>query len=398
MKFGVLYEVQRPTLDDNKAIEETIEQCMLADEMGWDYVWFVEHHFLTGFSMSPCPEVILAALSRVTKRIRLGFGVMILPYHHPVRAAERVAMIDHLSGGRLDFGTGRSAPYEQTGMGIDPRNTRAMWAESLEMIPKIWDSEHFEYEGQFWNVPSREVLPKPYQDPHPPIWVAALQPDTYELAAEKGIGVLALSFTAPELLVPHIKAYRENVKNAKPVGKFINNNWLSLSQACCDEDDLAAKEKAALSLKTFIGPDKPYLQGQVDVYKTLLDQWGGIPDHLKEDFYRSTGKGAAFGGAVDTSQLEKPDEVDESGGGALAEWAWKEIDGKTLAERGVVVGGDPESCIKSAKLYQDTGIDQLGLQVATEILDHNAAMKTIEMFGKYVIPEFKKAEAKAGAR
>ena len=395
MKFGVLYEIQRPMLDDHAAIEETIEQCILADEMGWDYVWFVEHHFLTGFSMSPCPEVILGALSRVTKRIRLGFGVIILPYHHPVRTAERVAMVDQLSNGRVDFGTGRSAPYEQTGMGIDPRDTREMWSESLDMIPKIWGSKMFEYEGKFWKVPAREVLPKPYQDPHPPMWVAALQPATYELAAEKGIGVLALSFTAPELLEPHIKAYRENIKKANPVGKFVNNQWLSLSQACCDEDDAMAKEKAGLSLKTFIGPDKPYLQGQTNVYANLLEQWGGIPDHLKEDFARSGARNASFGGVLDTSQLENPDNLDQSGGGALAEWAWKEIGGATLAERGVVIGGNPESCIKGARLYEATGIDQLGVQVATEILDHNAAMKTIEMFGKYVIPEFKKAEAGA---
>ena len=390
MKFGVLYEIQRPMLDDHAALEETIEQCILADEMGWDYVWFVEHHFLTGFSMSPCPEVILGALSRVTKRIRLGFGVIILPYHHPVRIAERVAMVDQLSKGRVDFGTGRSAPYEQTGMGIDPRDTREMWSESLDMIPKIWGSKMFEYEGKFWQVPPREVLPKPYQDPHPPLWVAALQPATYELAAEKGIGVLALSFTAPELLEPHIKAYRENVKKANPVGKFVNNQWLSLSQACCDEDDAMAKDKAALSLKTFIGPDKPYLQGQANVYEDLLEQWGGIPDHLKEDFARS----AARNSIEEAGELEIPTDVDQSGGGALAEWAWKEIGGTTLAERGVVIGGNPESCIKGAKLYEATGIDQLGVQVATEILDHDAAMKTIEMFGKYVIPEFKKAEAK----
>ena len=104
MEFSLAYEMQRPTLDDHAVIEETIEQCILADEMGFDVVWFVEHHFLTTFSSSPCPEVIFGALSRLTKRIRLGFGVVILPYHHPIRVAERVAMVDHLSHGRVDFG------------------------------------------------------------------------------------------------------------------------------------------------------------------------------------------------------------------------------------------------------------------------------------------------------
>ena len=106
MRLSLAYEMQRPVVDDHAVVEETIEQCVLADKMGFDAVWFVEHHFLTSFSMSPCPEVIFGALSRLTKRIRLGFGVVILPYHHPVRVAERVAMVDHLSRGRVEFGTG----------------------------------------------------------------------------------------------------------------------------------------------------------------------------------------------------------------------------------------------------------------------------------------------------
>ena len=136
MRLSLAYEMQRPVIDDHAVIEETIEQCVLADKMGFDAVWFVEHHFLTSFSMSPCPEVLFGALSQRTKRIRLGFGVVILPYHHPVRVAERVAMVDHLSGGRVEFGTGRSAAYEQIGMGIDPRHTRAMWEEASSMIPR----------------------------------------------------------------------------------------------------------------------------------------------------------------------------------------------------------------------------------------------------------------------
>ncbi|MFQ6028002.1 MAG: LLM class flavin-dependent oxidoreductase, partial [Dehalococcoidia bacterium] len=217
MKLALQYEMQRPTLDDHRVIEETLEQCLLADALGFDYLWFVEHHFLTGFSASPSPEVFYGALSRLTKQIRLGFGVVILPYHHPIRVAERVAMLDHLTHGRVDLGTGRSAVYEQTGMGIDPRDTRDMWEESLTMIPKIWESDMFEWEGRFWNVPPRQVLPKPYQKPHPPLWVAALQPSTYQLAAEKGIGVLSFGASAPDVLRPHIDTYRERVRHAKPV-------------------------------------------------------------------------------------------------------------------------------------------------------------------------------------
>src|SRR5919202_1483939 len=154
MRLSLAYEMQRPVVDDHAVVKETLEQCVLADKMGFDKVWFVEHHFLTGFSMSPCPEVIFGALSRLTKNIRLGLGVVILPYHHPVRVAERVAMLDILSGGRVEFGTGRSGPYEQTGMGIDPRQTRAMWDESLRAITQIWATEgEFSFEGTYWQVP-----------------------------------------------------------------------------------------------------------------------------------------------------------------------------------------------------------------------------------------------------
>ena len=382
MKFGLAYEMQRPQLDDHAVIEETIEQICLADEMGFDYVWFVEHHFLTTFSMSPCPEVIFGALSRLTKNIRLGFGVVILPYHHPIRVAERVAMVDHLSGGRVDLGTGRSAAYEQTGMGIDPRETREMWEESLQMIPKIWDADYFEWEGKYWNVPPRQVLPKPYQQQHPPIWVAALQPATYELAAEKGIGVMALGISAPSVLAPHISAYRENIKNAKPVGKTVNNQWLSSVFGLCGADGSATRQLCADSLKTFFGPGRPYVQNQKDVYSRLLDQWGGIPEHLQQNFSR-------YIEVEPEGEAGEAGAVDLSGGTALAQKIWEEFDADTLADRGVIVAGDPESCIKAAKLHEATGVDQLQFLMATETVGHAKVMESIEMFGKHVLPAFK---------
>ena len=384
MKLGLAYEMQRPMVDDHAVIEETIEQCVFADKMGFDYLWFVEHHFLTGFSMSPCPEVIYGALSRLTKNIRLGFGVVILPYHHPVRVAERVAMVDHLTGGRVDFGTGRSAPYEQTGMGIDPRDTRDMWAESLEMVPKAWEDGLFSWEGRFWNVPPRDVRPKPYQKPHPPIWVAALQPSTYRLAAEKGIGVMALSVAAPSTLEAHIKEFKENVRHAKPVGKTINDQWLSATMAYCDLDNKAARELAAKSLKTFFGPDRPYLKDQINVYERLIESWGGVPEHLQANFARYIKKDDA---------VNQDAGVDLSGGSAqIAQAVWNQFDADTLADRGVTVSGDPESCLKAIRIHEAIGVDQLQFLMATETIGHDKVMSSIELFGKYVIPELKKRE------
>jgi len=362
-------------------VEETLAQCVLADEVGFDTVWFVEHHFLTTFSGSPCPEVMFGALSRMTKRIRLGFGVVILPYHHPVRVAERVAMVDHLSGGRVEFGTGRSAPYELIGMGIDPRETRAMWEESLRMIPKIWEDGLFSAEGRYWKVPPREVRPKPYQKPHPPIWVAAQQPATYQLAAELGIGVMALSVAAPTYLAPHIKQYKERVRHTKPVGKFVNDQWLSATMAVCDRDNRAARDLAAKSLRTFFGPDRPYLKDQTHLYEQLVASWGGVPDHLRANFSRY----------LKTEGAEGAPEVDLSGGsGQIASALWNQIDADTLVERGVLVAGDPESCLRAIAIHEEAGVDELQFLMATETVSHEAAMSSIEMFGKYVIPELRR--------
>jgi alkanesulfonate monooxygenase SsuD/methylene tetrahydromethanopterin reductase-like flavin-dependent oxidoreductase (luciferase family) len=380
VKLALQYEMQRPSLDDHLVLQETMEQCILADEVGFDYLWFVEHHFLTGFSASPCPDLIFAALSQRTKRIRLGLGVVILPYHHPNRVAERVAMLDHLSEGRVDFGTGRSAPYELTGMGIDPRDSREMWEESLAMIPKIWGSDKFSYEGKFWQVPERQILPKPYQNPHPPMWVAALQPATYDIAADKGIGVLAFGSSAPSSLEPYVKAYKERVKHANPVGAFINDNWASSTLGICLQDDAEAKRLGAESLKNFFGPDRPYVQGQKDIYAQLLERWGGVPDHLQANFSRYV--------ALEGETEAKENILDYSGGAAIANKIWDELDAETLCERAVVIAGNPDSCIEALKKHEATGIDQMMIMMQTETIPHEKVMESIELFGKYVIPEF----------
>ena len=267
-------------------------------------------------------------------------------------------------------------------MGIDPRDTRDMWEESLTMIPKIWESEVFEYEGKFWQVPPREVLPKPYQKPHPPIWVAALQPATYELAAQKGIGVMALGISAPSVLEPYIRDYRENIRGAHPVGAQVNNQWLSSLFGYCGEDNASARELCANSLKTFFGPGRPYVQDQKDVYARLLEQWGGIPEHLVHNFSR-------YIDVKEVSEEGAATQFDLSGGSALAQRIWEDMDADTLAERGVIVAGDPQSCIEAVKMHEATGVDQVQFLMQTETIDHDRVMKSIELFGRHVIPAFR---------
>jgi len=391
MKFGLLYETQRPyqgtEIDWNALYKETLEQCELADQVGFDNLWFVEHHFLTGFSGSPCPE------SRTTKQIRIGFGVNILPYHHPVRVAERVAMVDQLTDGRVEFGTGRSNAYEQVGLGIDPRETRERWEESITMLLQIWQSDEFSWEGKFWSVPARRILPKTYQKPHPRMYLACTQTESFRLAAEKGIGVLSSASYAIDILREHVKVYRDNIANANPVGAFVNNYWANNVHAYCGPDNQEARELCAESMKTFFGPDKPYIAGRINAYEELLEAWGGVPEHLKSDFGRWLRQS-------DEAHREQASEVgislDSGPGGARA--AVAQLDADTLCDRGVIIGGNPESCINAIKMYEDIGVDQVMMIMQTETIPHEKVMSSIEMFGKYVFPTFREAEkAKAGA-
>jgi alkanesulfonate monooxygenase SsuD/methylene tetrahydromethanopterin reductase-like flavin-dependent oxidoreductase (luciferase family) len=396
MQFGILYEMQRPfkgkNIDWNTLYKETLEQCKLADQMGFDNLWFVEHHFLTGFSASPCPEVMFGALSQVTKRIRIGFGVSILPYHHPVRVAERVAMVDQLTDGRVEVGTGRSNAYEQTGLGVDPRDTRALWEESITMLPQIWQSEEFSWEGQFWKVPPRHVLPKPFQKPHPRLYLACTQPDSFRVAAEKGIGVLSSATYATSILAEHVKVYREAVEHCKPVGAFVNNFWGNNVHAHCGENNQEARELAALSLKTFFGPDKPYIRDRIGAYEELLASWGGVPEHLKADF----GRWLRQSDEAHKEQAQQAGISLDSGPGA-ARAAFAQMDANTLCDRGIIIAGDPESCIRGVQLYEDAGVDQVITIMQTETITHDKALQSIEMFGKHVIPAFRGAAKGAGS-
>jgi len=180
MRFGVFYEHQlpRPWDEDgeHRLIQDALEQVALADRVGIDCAWEVEHHFLEEYSHSSAPDVFLAAASQRTRRIRLGLGIVPLPpaYNHPARVAETVAMLDLVSGGRVEFGTGETASgMELEGFGVDRATKRAQWEEALDVVTRMMVEEPFAgVDGRFVSVPQRNVVPKPRQKPHPPLWVA----------------------------------------------------------------------------------------------------------------------------------------------------------------------------------------------------------------------------------
>ena len=311
----------------------------------------------------------------------------ILPHAHPVRIAERVAMVDQLTDGRVEFGTGRSNAYEQMGLGVDPRDTRDMWNESITMLPQIWQSDEFEWEGKFWNVPSRRVLPKLVQKPHPNMYLACTQSSSFDLAAEKGIGVLSSASYATSVLESHVKTYKQKIQHANPVGAFTTNYWANNVHAFCGTDNQEARELAALSMKTFFGPDKPYIAGRVGAYEELLEAWGGVPEHLEADFGRWLRQS-------DEAHKQQAEEVGislDSGPGA-ARAAIAELDANTLADRAVTIAGDPDSCIRAIQQYQEIGVDEVMMIIQTETIPHDKVMSSIELFGKEVFPVIREME------
>ncbi len=198
MRFDLFHELSLPphlSLDERQAYAETLDQIELADRFGYGCAWLVEHHFLRGYSHSPKPELVLAAAASRTRKIRLGHAVIPLPLHHPVHVAERVATLDILSGGRLEIGIGRGfSPREYAAFGADMARSRALTEESLAIVRASFAGQPVTYRGQHYQLDALDILPHVVQQPHPPLWTAAVSPDTYDWAAARELGVLAGPF------------------------------------------------------------------------------------------------------------------------------------------------------------------------------------------------------------
>ena len=194
MKIGMFYQIQVPkpwtAEGERDRYWEMMEQVELADEIGMSSVWLTEQHFRSEWSHSSAPDVTLAALSQRTSKVRLGIAVVVSPIHHPLHTAARIATLDILSGGRVDLGIGRSGyPYQMAAFGRDLKDASGIVEESLEIIPRAWTEDEFSYDGRHFQIPQRAVHPKPIQKPHPPIWQACSQEETFQRAGQPSIGV-----------------------------------------------------------------------------------------------------------------------------------------------------------------------------------------------------------------
>ena len=260
MKFGIFYEHQLPRPwgegRELQLFQEALDQVELADRLGIDYAWEVEHHFLEEYSHSSAPEVFLAAASQRSKRIRLGHGIVLMPpgYNHPARVAERIATLDLVSRGRVDFGTGESASrIELEGFGIDPKEKGAMWQEAVAQVARMLsESPYPGYEGKYFSMPARNVIPKPVQKPHPPMWLACSTRQTIHLAAKLGLGALTFSFVDPSEAKHWVTDYYETFKNeCVPIAQAVNPNIAMVTGFMCHEDQQEAIERGMEGFQFF---------------------------------------------------------------------------------------------------------------------------------------------------
>ncbi len=221
MKFSIIYEAQMvDTSRENEArtFHETIEQAMLAEKMGFDNVWAVEHTALTQYAHMSAPETFLAFLAGKTTRLGIGHGVVCLPpaMNHPVKVAERIATLDILSNGRVHFGMGKGGTQQEAGtFGYDLNTLQPMIDESMYLIPKIMVQDEIEHDGEYIKIPRRPIHPKPFQNPHPPIYMACTREATLVQAGSRGIGALVLGFAGPEDIAKKNAVYREHFHNRK---------------------------------------------------------------------------------------------------------------------------------------------------------------------------------------
>ena len=388
MKFGLFYELQLPKpadedqwnpQDELKIYHDMLDQVELADSLGFDYVFEVEHHFLEEYSHSPAPELMLAALSQRTKNIRLGHGIVLTPpgYNHPARTAERIAALDLLSNGRVEFGTGESASEQELGgYGVERGLKKAMWEEATREITNMMTQVPYQgFQGEFFSMPPRNVIPKPLQKPHPPLWVAASRRETTMLAARFGMGSLGFGFETPEELGDRTNEYYRILREeCIPIGHAINPALAVLTTFMMAKTDAEALERSANgpaffshSLGYFYNPvtAAQHQPGEVNIYRDFLAQ-----DARDNTMSTRTG----FIAEDDIRDGEPTDEVQR----ALYR----------AARTGTAVGS-PERVRNTLRMYEDQHLDVMILVAQCGDRKHEHIMEAIELFGKEVMPEFK---------
>ncbi len=361
MKFGIFYElsVPRPFANgiESKVYHDSLQQIRLADEVGFDTVWAVEHHFLEEYSHCSAPELFLTAAAMSTQRIRVGHGAVVCvpEMNHPIRVAERAAVLDILSNGRLELGTARSSTWtELGGFQADPDTTKKTWDEFVRTIPKMWTEERFSHQGVCFSMPERAVLPKPVQQPHPPMWVTVTSPGTELDAADRGLGALGVATAGFAEQERRLKEYRRRIQLCDPVGSVVNDQVATLNFLYCDED---IEEAARLG-------------------NALIGHFGQANSHLL--FTREAYPTRAYGLLANISP----------GGGRRRTPAETNPGQNVNLPEGMAIG-DPDRIVEVIREWESLGVDQVNFMLnALECIPQEKVLNSLRLFGEHVIPKF----------
>jgi alkanesulfonate monooxygenase SsuD/methylene tetrahydromethanopterin reductase-like flavin-dependent oxidoreductase (luciferase family) len=358
MEFGIFnaacllprYVEQHGASAEHDRIMDEVAFIVASDKAGFKYTWASEHHFLTEYSHLSANEVFLGYVAAATENIHIGSGIFNVtpPVNHPARVAERVAMLDHLSGGRFEFGMGRgSSTTEQKGFGItDADLTKEMFDEVVPEFAKMWRREDYPgFDGKFFSMPARNVLPKPNGPSHPPMWVAAGNPSTFQKAARMGLGVLCFTMGGADGVAPLIELYKKEIANAEPVGDYVNDNVMVTTQMLCLEDGGRVRELGA-----HLG--MAYQNSLLFRYLDTFPKPEGVPEW--------------------PALLPEPTSADIG----LA------IDARMMAY------GTPDEVTEAVQKYADVGVDQLVFGLLSSTMSREVAVEAIETFGKHVLPKF----------
>jgi alkanesulfonate monooxygenase SsuD/methylene tetrahydromethanopterin reductase-like flavin-dependent oxidoreductase (luciferase family)/putative sterol carrier protein len=372
MRFGIFYEHQLPrpwgTDGERRLIDDALDQIEVADRVGFDFVWEVEHHFLEEYSHSSASDVFLAAASQRAQRIRLGFGILPLPpgYNHPARVAETVAMLDLVSGGRVEFGTGEtSSGMELAGFGVDRETKRAQWDEALDAVTRMMVEEPFAgWDGRFFSMPPRNVVPKPVQRPHPPLWVACSRRETIRLAAEKGIGALTFSFVEPEEAREWVDEYHAIIASDRcvPAGFAVNPRFAVVLPMMCAQDEGEAIER---------GIDGAHFFGYSLAHYYVFGEHRPGRTNIWEEFLRRRDEVGFARSIITADQASLGVKVLQEGLGSL---------------RGAI--GTPDQIGDLVRRYEAAGVDQIIFVLQAGPNRHEHIVESLELFGAEVLPEF----------
>ena len=369
MKFGVFYEMQLPKPwapgDERRLFHEALAQVELADRLGYDYAWEVEHHFLDEYSHSSAPEVFLAAAAARTKRIRLGHGIrQVIPnYNHPARTAEALSTLDIMSDGRVDFGVGEGATrLELGGFGIPAKEKRAMAIEAAGEVANMMVMDPYPgFDGKYFKMPCRNVLPKPVQSPHPPMWMACTNRDTIKVAASLGVGALAFAFVNPEEARAWADIYYGIIASdaCVPLGHSVNANIAMVSSFSIHHDRAEAIRRGHEGFE-FFGYALNALVAR-DTIPGRTNLWG---EYLALRGNR-------------TEELARAAANAPQGGGI----------------------GTPDDMRRHLRAFQESGVDQVIFMQQAGRNRHDHICASLELFAAEVMPEFKReAETREAAK